>query len=350
MFDVEICLPAEENFQQRFIDFKKYGLQNIGKYKIKLVLLASHDNSTKTFNYGWSKEISEVQIVKTPYKHVSQRISFYYEKIIDPSAARWFLRVDEDSFTDITGLIDKVDERYDYEKDFYITSELVYDLPEPELSIWKSFGFNSWFEHAIDYPPHEYETSIVSLSCMKKIMNAPYTNRFFKLRSKFDQGFGDIGLCLCARAIKIHPLSVRFLTHTNDFFNFSIYGGFRNHVHYMSREKIPHAFEWLDMLEKKDLELERNIFFLKKINENKKGIIYFEKSGLALEKFLNTDKKKILGYWGLNELDQICLYVLPVIEKINPILIFDINTGLPCVSKSNPNYILQSGSIDEIVD
>jgi hypothetical protein len=352
MYDIEIVVPAELEFKQRFIDFKNHGILNIGNTKIKLVLLVSNDNSEesiKELEDGWPKEIEDVSIVRTPYKHVAQRIYYYYDSIIDPNSARWFMRIDEDSINDISGLMKNLEDLFDPDRDHHLTGQLCYDLYELEMHVMKSLGFHHWYEHAATVPPHEHEISITSQAAMKRIFSNETAKRYFNLRKDIKGGYGDHGLCLCARMTKIHPTIASFLTVKSEIVNFSTFGGCRNHIYWISRDRSPLILEWLDGIDyKKSLDLKTKVYSMRRINTNQKGLVKFCEDGRVEEVFTNKPSVKI-GIWKINKENKISIFFNEQIEKRTPLLNFDINNEDDSFYSSIcSGYELRTGLIDDV--
>ena len=92
MYDLEILVPAEtavEAIKIRFNDFKKWGLLNIKERKIKLILACSPNNDLNFLKSDWPENV-DVEVLETPYKHVAQRIYFYYSDYAKPNTAKWY--------------------------------------------------------------------------------------------------------------------------------------------------------------------------------------------------------------------------------------------------------------------
>ena len=353
MYDLEILVPAEANLQKRFEDFKRWGLQNIGDCKIKLVLAASKGNDIAIFKSGWPEGI-DVEILETPYKHVAQRIYYYYDNL-KPDAAKWYLRIDEDSLNDISGLMNHLNDLFDYTREYHIVGEINYDIQQLEKDLLCEIGFSHWYGKSNEGPPHEHEASITSLAAMKRILECDKAKEYLKLRKQIPNGYGDHGLCFCARMVKIHPISAKFLTINPDIINFSIFGGRYNHIHWVSREKNPGIIQWLETKDEQKSKLFENQSFLL-CNEKEK-----EKRWIRLAPNYNVENVSVSGHrelyamWGVNKDEQIMLFHQEWRDQNekNPLLVFEANSGSDIITYTNkilPDIKLKTGSLSAITE
>jgi len=237
MHDLEILIPADvgkENIEKRFEDFKKVGLLNINDYDIKIVLATPPTNSDSLAE-NWDQRLT-VEILKTPYHHVSQRIAYYYSDYVNPDNSRWFMRIDEDSLNNIDGIMKKLDSMYDHNGIYHIVAETEGDIHPIEAKILEGLGFSWWWENN-GVLEHEWEISITSNFAMKSIINHDLCKKFLKIRQEIPTGYGDRALSYCARMLKIYPMRSVFLTKNPEILDFSIFGGIRHHIHEISHER-----------------------------------------------------------------------------------------------------------------
>lgn len=330
MYDLEILVPAESKLAQRFIDFKKWGLRNIGNYKIKLVLAAAVDSDTKTLENGWPDGV-DVEVVSTPYKHVAQRIYYYYDSIAKPDTAKWYYRVDEDSMNDIGRLMKNLESLFDHEREYHITGDLNWDVQAIERNILNKLGFDYWYQHQEDSPPHEYEVSITSNAAMKRILNEESAKQYFNLRKEIADGFGDHGLCFCARMVKIHPTTVKFLTVRPELAKFSEFGGHFNHIHWVSRDRNPCIMNWLDSMTKNQETSFKNVSFIWSLlnnnNKNNKKLIQLNPNNNIEEISIVDNKKKSVGLWSTTIDGNLTFFIDGDLAQNNPLVVFESTNG-----------------------
>ena len=298
MYDLEILVPAEGEFKERFKDFKKWGITNVGNYKVKLILVASHDNTIDMFEKDYPNGV-DVEVVITPYKHVAQRIYYYYDSIIKADTAKWYFRIDEDTMNDVSGLMKNLESLFDHEREYHLTGCVLHDVENIERIILCDLGFNDWFTHKHDTPPHDFEMSITSNAAMKRILNEEKAKKYFKIRKEKSEGYGDHGLCFCARMVKIHPTLVNFLTNEARFSEFSKFKGQYNHIHWVDREKNPDIINWLEITcpEKENKYLNMFFIFSSKDKANKK-LISLSSNNRIEEILVNQNYKELIGLWS----------------------------------------------------
>ena len=125
MYDLEIVLPItrkREVYLRRLRDFKKYGLLNIGDRKIALRLLIGTEDAGDVAS-GWPEGV-DVFVAKGDVDQVASKLYKFYvgRNKSEWDTSRWFMRVDDDSVTDVSELITRLDE-YDYKDPWYFVTE-----------------------------------------------------------------------------------------------------------------------------------------------------------------------------------------------------------------------------------
>jgi len=311
MATFEINVPIEnknEKITTRIADFKKYGFQNIKNHKIKLYLMASKDNEIDDLCEGWPDSV-EPFFIKTPYVYVAQRVFYYYSSIIKPNRADWYIRIDEDSITDIDGLANILEKRYDHERDYHLGGIINYDPCDLDRNLLGLLGFSEWYRgnenFTGDNPAHEVEISITSNSAIQKFAENPLCKRYLEMRQEFSEGYGDQGFCHALRMCKIYPLHTKFLIHDPEILNFSIFGGVRYHIHHVSRDNTPKMLEWFDIFTKKmDEKLVNKIFFLSQIENGRKLVKLCDDYTICN---FNGRRNETIGLWCSKE-DKILMY------------------------------------------
>jgi len=327
MYDLEILVPAEAQMAQRFVDFKKWGLRNIGDHKIKLVLAAACDNDLSVFEGGWPDGV-DVEIAVTPYKHVAQRIYHYYDAIAKPDTAKWYYRIDEDTMNDIGGLMNNLESHFDHDREYHITGELNWDVQPVERFVLEKLGFNHWYKHSDDTPPHEYEMSITSNAAMKRILNDANAQKYFKLRKEIPEGFGDHGLCFCARMVKVHPTTVRFLTVRPEICKFSEFQGHFNHIHWVARDKNACVMNWLESMSPEHEAPYKNLSFISSsITDNHKKWVIMNPNNVVEEIFIHNNHRNRIGLWSATNEGKLTVYLDGDMAQNYPLIVFDATSG-----------------------
>lgn len=347
MYDLEILVPAEGNLTQRFIDFKKWGIRNIGEYKVRLILAASHDNNESMFEGGWPEGI-DVEFIKTPYKHVAQRIYYYYDSIIKPDTAKWYYRIDEDSMNDISGLMKNLESSFDHEREYYIVAETNWDIQDIEKELLTKLGFDHWFTNDAK-PQHEHEVSITSNTAMKRILANNKVKEYFKMRKEIADGYGDHGLCFCARMEKIHPVIFQFLTIRPEISEFSEFGGRLNHIHWVGRDTTPSVMEWMDLISpKNEFDFVNNSYIWSNINGSDNKLIFLNSSHQIEEIQIYNNMKSNIGIWSANNEGKLIFYIK---HRHDPLMTFEAISGLnkDVITYKCGDQTLRTGSLSALI-
>lgn len=228
---------SQEKYVKAIENFIKYGLLNINNRKIVLnVLIAEKDYDS----FIQLKFPCEFRIFTFKNDVVSEKIYNFYKYNADYIAelARWHIQVDDDSSTDIDGLITKLDQIYDAsipihmicgnlsDLDHTVKNLLIkYNFPVQELSKPLRFTPNYW--------KHEWEFSAQSNAFFKKVSKSLLFDDVLDTLSK-TKIFSDHGLSLLALLNKIPLTTCTFAHYSNILENFSLNGGRYYHVHYLN--------------------------------------------------------------------------------------------------------------------
>ena len=309
MYDYEIIVPIETNDKRlltRAHDFRKYGLQNIGNRKIKLYLMLSAKNRPEEINYSWPDNV-DVEAIVTPYGHVAQKIYHYYSTTIEPNRAKWYMRIDEDSITDLDKLFQTLELEFDHTREYHIVSEFSYDVQPIDQTLLTMLGFGNWYRPHPNMsfhiaPPHEHEISITSNAAVQRMKSNDVAMRYLEMRKEFAEGYGDHSMTHALKIAKVYPTLVKFLTHEAELCNLSLFGGIRHHVHWISRDRNPKALYWLDTFNKEPYPaVENQTFFFGPKNGAKKVVKFNEnhtvtviQTGDGQLDYKNTDQ---IGLW-----------------------------------------------------
>ena len=241
MYDLGIITPVclEGHYLARLYNFRKYGLLNIGKSKIKVFLLVGKYPIPQDLREGWP---CEIDFVSCPRQHDGPKT---YDFILNLKTeeiqkCRWWLKVDDDSITDISNQIKRTDEEFDWEKPVYVFGH--YDTAVGQVFIdavkktkhrerFLPSGKTSFFLN------HEWESSVMSPSCVQKIIEDDECRFFLKLlvspENDIKECYHDQGLALAAQFIKIHGNASLFMSKNPIFYNFSLLGGDLTHIHFI---------------------------------------------------------------------------------------------------------------------
>jgi hypothetical protein len=246
-YDLGVVVPVCSRFRDRIEDFKKYGLVNFGERRVLLNLLLSNEDFDG-LELGWNSNV-DVRAVKSDCPdHISNIYRFY--AMIDPEQIdyRWLVRVDDDSCTDIDGLVSSLDRFYDWNENFYLGTSLQnFDaaLGGNEGHVYPQYShLLGDYERMARGMKNEVECGIISATGLKKMLNERSSLNLLKFRSRLRGGYGDCVVALAAAMAKVHPVDCPFLTHFPALDDFSLLGGKFNHIHMISRRTEGENFHW----------------------------------------------------------------------------------------------------------
>jgi hypothetical protein len=256
MYDLEIMIPICSNgrFFERGNNLKKYALVNSSiNHRVLVKLLLGPDDNFPGIETGWGPGI-DVSLERYPFDWPAQKIYTYYSQI-DPNRARWFAKVDDDTLTDVSGLIKNLNNDFDHDREHYLATILVTPGNEHrvDMAIWQALGFNEF-----NMFQSEKEGSIISQGTMKRILETPMAKKVMVERAKHPGGYGDVALALAARVAKIYPTKAWFLCEQPYFHRFSLWGGYLNHLHFTYATPEITAF-WKNKFDNENQELKNRL-------------------------------------------------------------------------------------------
>jgi len=226
---------SKEKYIKAFNNFLEHGLLNIKDRKILLNALIDEEIYEEFLKYNFKYP---VKVYTYKYDNVSQKIyTFYKDNIKNISdSTRWHIQVDDDSSTDVDGLLSKLDKIYNPDIPMHIICGSLNDLNSNLKKIFLEYNFpiNESIENLTFYKSyweHEWEFSIQSYSFFKTI-NESIKNDALDALIK-NNGFSDHGLSALAVLNKIPIIPCKFAHFSNILNNFSLNGGNFYHIHYL---------------------------------------------------------------------------------------------------------------------
>lgn len=247
LFDVEICLPVflKEKWEARLSAFRQQGLLNTSGVRARLVLLAGTHRDTG-LEQRWPVE--EVCVVPSATDDAAAKIYSYYNtlSLSDLGRARWFLRVDDDSSTDLGGLIASLDQSYSWR-------ELHHLIAWTARGEYLADPFPRWLEelgcgHVVSkHFTHDWEVSVTSQAALLKALSDPRSREIMRRGSMLQGNWGDMGLAACCRIAGISPAPASFLEAGPVWWDYSPFGGEKHHIHGVAPDQSEH---WAPFQEK----------------------------------------------------------------------------------------------------
>jgi hypothetical protein len=237
MFDIEIAVPLCNKMRHRINDFRRYGLVNRGSRSVLLSIILSGE-SIQDVEKGWPEGVEVRLIENESPNHIANLYRFYTE--IDPSSprSRWLARIDDDSCTDIDGLVTNLDRFFGSEKPFYLGNlnpfgdALNMGESDPYFHYKELLGP---FESIAHVMRNEVECGIMSSAAITQVLNNEPSMNLLRRRSELEGGFGDCLVAIASAMAGVWPVECPFVTRHPLVHDFSLLGGLKNHIHLISR-------------------------------------------------------------------------------------------------------------------
>lgn len=243
MYDAEILLPiaATDKYLRRLESFKRIGLLNVGRRKISLKLLGDKGEKPKDVTDGWPDGI-EAEFISYETRHVASKVCEYYLNLTPDyhKRAKWFIRIDDDSITDVDGLLSALDQDYDCKLPVYAGTCLRPDLHWHEKHLLEQRGL--FFPKSI---LHEVEANAISSLALKLILEDKNAMGYLKDRAAIQDGFCDQPLAIAARFAKIYASDCASMVPDPLFVQYSGFGGPFAHVHGIAPDLCPFIYEFV---------------------------------------------------------------------------------------------------------
>jgi hypothetical protein len=237
MFDLDVIVPFCGKFLQRVEDFKRYGLVNQGGRKVRVNVVLSGER-IEGIEEGWNGDFSVRVVENESPNYVGNLYRFYLS--LDPGKqdSRWLIRLDDDSCTDVDGLLSNIDRFYGQETPVHLG-----DLHQLQnaLNGFEGHVYQQYRHLLGEYEPFgnllmtEVECGVMNAPAVSKVMENPASRRLLEKRASLEGGYGDCGVALAAYLAGVRPLSCPFITHQPLVRDFSLLGGVRNHIHMVAR-------------------------------------------------------------------------------------------------------------------
>jgi len=238
MFDLDVIVPVCGKFTQRIEDFKRYGLVNKRERSVRVNLIVSGE-TIDGLDSGWGEGF-EVRVFDNPSKEYSANIYKHYLSIDARSVDfRWLIRLDDDSSTDVDGLVSNLDRFYEHSEAFYLGDLQEFDrtLGGREGCIYAEYkSMLGDHERIAPRMQNEIECGIMSKGAVEKVLYSGSPSRvLLEKRASLSGGYCDCVMALASAISKVYPINCPFVTHLPLVHEFSLLGGLRNHIHQISR-------------------------------------------------------------------------------------------------------------------
>lgn len=165
--------------------------------------------------------------------------------------APWHMQVDDDSFTDVDGLLDGLDMYYDYQDRVYLTAFDMFDLPSPLMLLAQEMGYGHIANgHKVQKDAfsrftrfvHEWEASVRSDACIRSMAANPAALEYIRRAAEVDT-FSDMAMAFAAAMCRVPAAPSVLLSHSNAWSDFTLNGGHLAHIHYVNESTDRQASE-----------------------------------------------------------------------------------------------------------
>lgn len=259
MYDLEIAIPfttSNSKYLSRFNDFLKYGILNVSG-KILVSFIGSKKDCEELAIKPKIKGTKSRLVITNSSSVSAKTYEYYYQLMKGEHKARWYMRVDDDSSTDIGYLLSILDSDFDWKQNWYIASWLNKNMEPTEHRLLTEFGYGKWL-HPNSVINHEWECAIVSNPVIKTMSNNSTALNIIKERSKYEVGSNDVCFGCAANICGIYAIDAYFLTKESLIHEYHPCGGSLAHIHFLAR----------------DIDKEQYELFLRRIN----GILNVQES------------------------------------------------------------------------
>jgi hypothetical protein len=236
-YDLEVVIPVCGRFLSRLDDYKKYGLVNIKDRKVLVNLIISGED-LEGLEKGWHPNVSVNLVKNLDSDYVKNMYKFYLTIDPDKILSRWFIRLDDDSCTDVDGLLSNLDLFYCCDQPYYLghLNDFHNALIGEEGPLYQQYkhlieGYSSF----ASLLKNEVECAVLSRNALSNILKNEKAYRLLQFRAGLEGGYTDTVLAISSAIAKIYPIDCPFITYLPLINEFSLIGGVRNHIHLVRR-------------------------------------------------------------------------------------------------------------------
>lgn len=274
IYDIEIFVPVCQKYKQRIEDLKKYGIVNIKNRKVLVSLLVEKNDEIENLETGWHQGV-DVNVVRLGGNYITNVFNFFLNIDYENPRSRWVMKIDDDSATDIDGLIYNLDLFYDCNKAFYLAADLkIFDGGGPEPTVFYEYcEFMFIYKDIHRSLQHEMEACVWTIPAIKTMLSDERSRTLLKKRSEIEGGATDVCFAFASALAKQYPINCPFLTYLPKINEFSLITSnnnsgtsAKNHIHLISRKGEGENFAIHN-------RPSYSFLFLTKIIENKKNSI-----------------------------------------------------------------------------
>lgn len=314
-------IPVSDNqkYVQRLQDLLTYGLLNLNKIKVCLTLLPDSGQKIDLPDIQCDVRVLNFN-VNSPTMKVAK---YYFEFQINRLNARWYAKIDDDTFTDVESLVKELDKKFNWNNPCYICAQIDNSVHPIEIQI-----LNQIEQQYLTGPKkfyHEIQGCILSKTCMDLICHSVDCKNYLARRITQAQGYTDQMAGVLTNFVGVYPVDAHFMSSPRykrpELASFWSFGGTLAHVHPVARDLQPEFFKCMDHsndLRRKRFENKTILFYTKNItstlvlhssgrilgnkhpNESLWGydgeyLVFFDKHGAVTTRFTNDEGNVLSG-------------------------------------------------------
>lgn len=268
MFDLEILVPVHPTgkWLDRLNSFRRFGLLGGEQLRVRLVLLCGTwalDPALCDAS-AWPG-ISSVAVVNSTTDHPAAKIYDYYANVLPEEGlqARWYLRIDDDSLTDIHRLVNHLDFTFYWRDALHLAGTIEDDIEVPYVIALRELRGERFLQGAGQGRVlHEREVAVTSHTVMRRIIANRMAREFLRRVALIESGDDDQGLAVAARICGIPVSQVPFLTaqcQLDEFAAFSPSGNGFFHIHHLSPDNREMWARYMDKRRALGLSARQNV-------------------------------------------------------------------------------------------
>lgn len=255
--NIAVLIHYVAKYKKRISPFKKFGLLNTNAHKVHVTLLGSVGDwkSRSGILADWPQDC-DVTLLEMSSIYPIPKIHGYYMWLKDSKLqARWHMRIDDDSLTDVDNLLKYVD--------VHFGNLPVHVMTSPHDGRHNAKALADHLEYLnISIPSYrrEYESSITSASGMQKVFAHENAMKFIESSGRAIKKPGDQALAFAMHIAKVAVANNKYASKNFKPTELTIAGGGLHHIHYVNWSNT-HFVELLDaMLHGKTQGIDPDVF------------------------------------------------------------------------------------------
>lgn len=315
MNDAKFVVLATEKNKKRLENFLEYCLENKSK-KIECVFLLGPKNENsfaENIMEKYQTENTKISIIRYITDEASFKRNGYFRDLDQDTVDnfKWLISIDEDSITNVDGLIDSLNDDFNENFPAYVCGELMNNFQREEFAVAELLGKTCWYEGGSG-PTHEWEISCLNKKTMQMMINSELIKKVFTYRTRFLSGYGDHCLGFALKMLQIYPVQTSYITSSNKIYEHSLLGRKFHHTHYIYQNiGIENIFKFLKPSD--SLTIKKAWLKLKEENVIKDiGVVFLNKNKTITPP---REELKVFGLWNIKN-DQIYIYQKEIVEGL----------------------------------